>query len=703
MKTFRRLFQRFTLLAIFCALTLITTACGGGDNATKGGAPGDKNSSGSVTKGSQQYAAANFTDDYNANDTWVIQWYLCGTDLETNYGSATSDIQEVMNVKLPPNVKFLIETGGAQQWQNDVVSNGAIERYLYDSNGLQRIETLSDADMGDVNTLTDFVRYGQQYPADHRIFIFWNHGGGSVGGICYDERTQHALSLNDLTQAFSAVYGKSTDNPPFEIIGFDACLMATYDTINSLDGFARYVVASEEVEPGLGWNYTGWLGALANNPAMGGAKIGKEICDSYISACAEYDVADTVTLSVVDMKKLPELRDAYETYGLEALTKAYQNPKSFFSKFGRGASDAESYGSNNKRDGYTNMVDISDLARRNKSLLTTSDDLIGAIDSAVVYKVNGEYRDKGAGISGFYSFNGDENSLVSYINLNSAADSQKLLYYYLVSGELPDEVKPTLQQLASDPNAFTTAEPAPAPVVEQTPVTPPTQVQNIFNVSSLEDLPVDVDSDGNAFIQLTQEQMDLLSAIHCNLVYMSVEDDILLYLGSDSDIVGNWDTGLFKDNFRAVWPMLDGHPVFVEITTENDGYNLYSIPIKLNGVECSLQVAYVYASEEYFILGARRGLDSAGMSDRNLIKLKAGDEITTIHYGMTISGNDENFTQVEAETFTIGENPKVKDEPLGDGMYAYCFEFLSPKEDSATSTLVTFTVENGNITTSVDN
>ena len=694
MKTFRQIFQRIFLLVIFCAVTFATAGCDDEENDESSSVP---------ELPARQYDAASFTDDYNANDTWVIQWYLCGTDLETGNGFASNDLKEIMNVKLPANVKFLIETGGAQQWQNDVVDSNAIERYLYDSNGLQRLETLDDADMGDVNTLTDFISYGQQFPADHRIFIFWDHGGGSVGGICYDERTQNVLSLNDLTQAFGAVYEKSTDNPPFEIIGFDACLMATYDTINSLDGFARYVVASEEVEPGLGWNYTGWLGALANNPAMGGAKLGKEICDTYITACKEQEVSETATLSVVDMKKLPELREAYETYGLEALVKAYQDPKKFFSKFGRGADNAESYGSNNWFMGYTNMVDITDLARLNKSLLTTTDKLIGAIDGAVVYKVYGEYRSKSGGISSFHSYDSGEESLAEYLNLNGAPDPQKLLYYYLISGELPDEVKPTLEELANDPNAFATATPAPAPVVENVPVTPPAQVQNIFNVSSLEDFPVDVDSDGNAFIQLTQEHMDLLSAIHCQLVYISIADDLILYLGSDSDIVGDWDTGLFKDNFRAVWPMLDGHPVYVEITAENEGYNLYSIPIKLNGVECSLQVAYVYDAEEYFILGARRGLDNAGMSSRELIKLKAGDEITTIHYGMTISDNDEDFMAVEVDTFTIGEHPQVKDEELGDGTYAYCFEFISPKEDSATSQLVTFTVEDGNITTSVDN
>ena len=699
MQKFRQAFQKFFLLTAFLLVAFTTAACGGDE-------PKPASSGGTSTKS----PTASFEDTYASGDTWVIQWYLCGADLETNYGSATTDLQEVLEAKLPPNIKFIIETGGAQQWQNDTVNSNAIERYLYDSNGLQRLETLPDADMGDVNTLTDFVRYGQQYPADHRIFIFWDHGGGSVGGICVDERASHALSLNDLTQAFGSVYGADTNNPPFEIIGFDACLMATYDTINALDGFARYVVASEETEPALGWSYTAWLTALANNPAMGGAKLGKEICDSYFSACADYDLEDKATLSVIDMSKLPELRDAYETYGLEALVESYKNPKGFFSKFGRGATSAENYGGNNKSDGYTNMVDLADLARNNKSLVPgTSDRLIAAIDSAVIYRVHGDYRDKGNGLSGFHLYNANtregEMYLNGFVNLNSASDTQKLLYYHLKYGELPDEVKPTLAELANDPNAFTTPEPAPAPApVETAPVTaPPAQTQNLFDVSSLEDTPVDVDNEGNSFVTLTQEQMDLLSSVHCQLAYVSSQDDVILVLGTDADINADWDTGVFKDNFRGVWPMLDGHPVYVEIVAENDGYNLYSIPIKLNGVECNLQVAYVYAAEQYYILGAKKGLDSNGMADRELIKLRAGDEITTLHYAMTISGDDTDTTQVEVDTFTIGEHPTVKDEQLGDGIYAYCFEFVAPTEDSSLSNLVTFTIANGEITTEVNN
>lgn len=672
MRQLRRVIFLLTILLMAAAMT------GCDDDSSSGEAP---------TKSANK--SADFSDTYKADDTWLIQWYLCGTDLETGSGAASADFQELLEVKLPANVKFLIQTGGTNQWQNNVVSSSAVERFLYTSDGLQRIETLSDADMGNVNTLADFIRYGNDnYTADHKVFIFWDHGGGSAVGICLDERTGNMLSLNDLRTAFTSVYEPNTDNPPFEMIGFDACLMATYDTVNTLDGLTRYVTASEEVEPGIGWNYTGWVGALAENPAMGGAKLGQVICDSYMSACENYWVEDTATLSVIDLAQLPYLRNAYESFGLEALRAAHKNPRNFFANFGRGAVNAENYGGNTRQTGYTNMVDLVDLAKGTKSILpNTSDKLISAIDDAVIYKVSGAYRNRGGGLSSFYSYSGDEETLVAYLNQDAAPIPQKILYYYLIYGEIPADIVPLL-------DGDTLVTPAPT--------TPPPQRQEIFDIAQLEDYQVQMDKDGNAFVQLKPEQMDLLSSVHCQLVYIDTDQDIMLYLGSDADINADWDAGIFTDNFRGVWPMLDGHPVYVEITEENDGYNLYSIPIKLNGVECNLQVAYVYADEKYYILGARKGLDNHGMSSRELIKLRAGDEVTTIHYGMTISGNDEDFTQVEVDTFTIGDEPQVKDEQLGDGNYGYCFEFVSPTaDDSALSNFILFTIANGEITTDV--
>lgn len=39
----------------------------------------------------------------------------------------------------------------------------------------------------------------------------------------------------------------------FELIGFDACLMSSIEIASRLQGVARYMVASEEIEPEWGW------------------------------------------------------------------------------------------------------------------------------------------------------------------------------------------------------------------------------------------------------------------------------------------------------------------------------------------------------------------------------------------------------------------------------------------------------------------
>ncbi|BAL81950.1 putative peptidase C11 family protein [Selenomonas ruminantium subsp. lactilytica TAM6421] len=631
-----------------------------------------------------------FANEYRAEDSWLVYWYVCGTDLESEMGAASSDLEELQKVQLPENVKVLIQTGGTEKWQNDTVKGGVIGRYLYDKDGLHELEQAPDADMGAKDTLAAFLRYGKEkFAADHRVFVFWDHGGGSAAGVCKDERTGHALSLNDIRGAFTAVHPASESAPPFELIGFDACLMAAYDVAGTLQGLGRYMTASEELEPGNGWNYAGWVGALGKNPAMGGAALGQVICDTYMKGCRDYGTEDAATMSVIDLGKMPELRKAYEAFGLEALRQAKANPYGFFTAFGRGARQAENYGGNTRYQGFANMVDLGDLAQKAGGILpNTANQLVQAIDQAVIYKVQGDYRNKGRGLSSFYSYDGDTDSFASYAAQQAAPLPQKCLYHYLIYGQMPREGEALLTGTAPGHSGLHVPQAAPK--------------QKLFKVDNLEDLAVDVDAEGNSFVKLTREQMDMLASIHCQLVYMDVDEDILLYLGSDANIDADWEKGIFKDNFQGTWPMLDGHPVFVEITAEEEGYNIYSVPIKLNGVECNLQVTYTFADKKYHILGARRGIDSQGMGDRNLIRLKAGDQITTLHYGMTISGDEEDLTQVEVDTFTIGDQPKFAEEDMGDGVYGYCFEFVTPAGDSALSKLVQFTIQDGKIVTAVE-
>lgn len=61
--------------------------------------------------------------------TWTVFVYLCGTDLESDSGFATYDIEEMLEASTGSNVRFIVQTGGTYEWQNNVIGSDGICRY----------------------------------------------------------------------------------------------------------------------------------------------------------------------------------------------------------------------------------------------------------------------------------------------------------------------------------------------------------------------------------------------------------------------------------------------------------------------------------------------------------------------------------------------------------------------------------------------
>lgn len=250
------------------------------------------------------------SDETDAADgTWAVYWYLCGSDLESGGGFATSDLSELMEVELPEEVNVVIQTGGSSVWQNDLVDAEKLQRWVYSSEGLSLVDEQPSASMGAEDTLEDFLRFAKEnYPAQRTAVVFWNHGGGSVSGASFDELYDYdSLTLDEMYEAFTNVWTPSADRQPLELVGFDTCLMATVDVANTFSDIARYLVVSEETEPANGWYYSQWVGALAQKPTMDGAALGKIICDAYYSGCEAVGTQDNTTLSLTDLSKVGPL------------------------------------------------------------------------------------------------------------------------------------------------------------------------------------------------------------------------------------------------------------------------------------------------------------------------------------------------------------------------------------------------------------
>ncbi len=610
--------------------------------------------------------------------SWAVYWYLCGSDLESGGGFATGDIGELMEVSLPENVKVVIETGGSSEWQNDLMDAGKLQRWVYDSEGLSLVDEQPSASMGEAQTLADFLQFAKDnYPAEKTAVVFWNHGGGSVSGVSFDELYDFdSLTLDELYQAFTSVWEPSTDNPPLELVGFDTCLMATVDVAYTFSDLAHYLVASEETEPANGWYYSQWVGALAEDTSMNGEALGRAICDAYYAGCEEVGTQDNTTLSLTDLTKAGPLLEAYETFGAEALSAACTDP-AFFSQFGRVAAQSENYGGNTKEQGYTNMVDLGHMARQSVSTLGSAQGVLDALSDCVLYKVGGQYRTEATGLSCYYSYNGDVEDFNGYAGLG-AGTAFKYFYAYELTGELDESG----MEYIADLN------------FEELP-----QIQNL-NTMGWDGAPLNVDENGISYLTLGPEAYDILTGIGFSLYYVDEENDMMLLLGTDNDMEADWDNGVFSDNFRGVWGSIDGNLVYMELSFEGDDYNLYCVPVLLNGEEYNLQVAYDFTNEQWSILGARQGIDDNGMADKELRLLQEGDELTTIWYMASVSGEDD-FEPYTVETITVTADTAFAEMDLPDGSYSMVYEMWDAMGNYAYSDAVLFDCNGGEITTTV--
>ena len=644
MNTYKRIAA--LLLSLLTALTL--TACGGGSEP-------------SADSGS-----------------WAIYWYLCGSDLESDGGFATGDLSELMEADLPENVTVVIETGGALEWQNELVDGSVLQRYVYDSEGLTLVDEQPSASMGESETLEDFLRFAREnYPADRTAVVFWNHGGGSVAGAAFDEVYDYdSLTLSEMYAAFSAVWEPDTEDQPLELVGFDTCLMATVDTAYTFCDLSRYLVASEETEPANGWYYSRWLQALADDPSMDGAALGRVICDAYYEGCEDVGTEENATLSVTDLSRLAPLLDAYEAFGAQALAAAAEDP-GFLSRFRREADLSENYGGNTREQGYTNMVDMGAIARRTVGELPAAQDVLDALEGCVLYRVSGKYRSEATGLSCYYSYNNDIADLNGYITEGAGA-AFKYLYAYQLTGGLDADGMAYLAQLGLD----------------SLPALPSLSAMRWDNA------PLTLDDDGYASLTLGAEADRVLAGIGFSLYRVDEDSDAVLLLGTDNDITADWENGVFTDNFRGVWGSIDGCLVYMELSYEGEDYNLYSVPVLLNGEAYNLQVVYDFNDEAWSILGARQGIDDSGMADKELRKLQSGDELTTIWYMASLS-DDSDFEAYEAETLTVTEGTAFTEMDLPDGEYMLLFEFWDTQGNSGTSQAVTFEVEGDDIFTSI--
>ncbi|MBO6054471.1 MAG: peptidase C11 [Oscillospiraceae bacterium] len=299
------------------ALSLIEQLMGGGASSASANMLGNISSTtGSISSGWNQSANTGSLDTNvtsgarekrtkilgNGKDVVTVMVYMCGADLESRSGMATSDLQEMMAGTIGENVNLIVFTGGAKSWKNNVVSSSNNQIYQLQSGGLRCLEkNAGNASMTKPSTLTGFIQYcASNFPANRNMLIFWDHGGGSLSGYGYDEKNSASgsMGLSGINDALK------NGGVTFDMIGFDTCLMGTLENALMLSDYGDYLVASEETEPGIGWYYTNWVTALSKNTSISTLDLGQRIVDDFVSTCARSCPGQGATLALIDLAEL---------------------------------------------------------------------------------------------------------------------------------------------------------------------------------------------------------------------------------------------------------------------------------------------------------------------------------------------------------------------------------------------------------------
>lgn len=287
--------------------------------------------------------------------------YITGSNLESEAAAASIDITEMIDSKFnPEHTKVLIYTGGTTRWSLDEISPEENAIFEVTKSGINKLASYPKASMTDPNTLTGFIDYAyKNYPSDLYDLILWDHGGGPVFGYGLDENDifSDPMKLNKLAESLSnSALIKAGQK--FDFIGFDACLMGSIETAAILKDYGHYMIASEENEPGWGWNYNFLSSFNDDQKTMDTEKLGHSIIDSYISHYETYPGSVDLSLAMINLDKIDKLTEPTSTLFANVGNELNQDT---FSKYSRTMTREKVYGYNGRNNQSYDLVDILDL------------------------------------------------------------------------------------------------------------------------------------------------------------------------------------------------------------------------------------------------------------------------------------------------------------------------------------------------------
>lgn len=595
----------------------------------------------------------------------LLMIYMVGSDLETEAGMASRDIAEIIDSGFDEdNMKVLLCAGGTDYWWTEGISSESIGVYEVTGEGLGHLYTLTGDSMAEATTLTEFIDYGYDYfPAEHYSMVMWNHGGGAVLGFGADEKHDYdSLSLEELDGAFGATK-LAVAGERLEWVGFDACLMAMLEVANVMADYAEYLIASEEMEAGEGWNYA-CLQTISDGEHFDGQKAAAEIIEAYSTYYeSNYMYTPDYTMSCLDLNCTDEVVTELENLVEVAAVELYNNG---YSKIAKMRDKAKSFGKISDA-GFYDTVDLYDLSEKMvQQYPEQSQALQAALDDMVVNLATNVHGAHGVAL---------------YFPYENKGYAPEWMTEYETTG-FSEAYTSFLKSFTSTLSGKSLAD---------------------WNLSEV--IPVESEeTPGEYYVQLTEEQY----ANYARAKYSIWEEDSL---GSyicwiTSTEVADSEDGKISSGF-------DGKRFFIGDTSgnsmaccvaeieRNESYTKYAIPVLITpgkGV-FSMEPAYIHfrVDEEHpegEIIGIYENLktDSTLFPNRDVVEIVEGDIISPFYFAADIVFNEDGSVGPYEEwksasgvgnSFAVeGEFVVTLQKPEEDSEYCCLFEIIDTQGNS---------------------
>ncbi len=254
-------------------------------------------------------------------------------------------------------------------------------------------QRLGEVDSGSPDTLAWFLATGLiAHPSAHAALVAWDHGAG-WNGVGFDQdasadgsRRASSLDSTDLKVALQnglAAGGRAK----LDLVVFDACLMASFDTLGAMQGLTDYVVASEEVIPSLGLDYTAWT--VLAQPSVAAPAIFESLATTYETEVADAQSSDAqgFTLSMFDINQAANINTALGQFATAAAADVGVNPAPYL----QATTSLHQYGVSG--DFWFGFVDIGEyingLVGVSPAVTAARDQLLAAVQAARIGQRNG--------------------------------------------------------------------------------------------------------------------------------------------------------------------------------------------------------------------------------------------------------------------------------------------------------------------------